>query len=120
MGLRVLRNADLLVLALALPLFVAAGLPLFGWFAASASWVAAKALELFAMRRAVASGKRQVALGARAASLVGRLYLVGLSVLGAGAVDRQAGLAAGVLAVVTFTTYFVTLLIVKPLEEAQG
>jgi hypothetical protein len=117
--MRILKNVDLLVLALALPVFIAAELPLLGWGAAAGSWLAARALEAFAMRRAVESGKRQVALGARAASLIGRLYLVGLTVLGAGVIEREAGLTAGVLAVIVFTTYFVSLLIVKPLEEGS-
>jgi hypothetical protein len=118
MGLRILRNLDLIVLGVALPVFIAARLPLLGWAAAAVAWVASRALQGFAERRASASGNRQVALGARAASLVGRLYIVGLTVLGAGVIDREAGLTAGVLSIVVFTVSFVTLLIVKPLEEA--
>ena len=116
--MRILRNLDLIVLGLALPVFVAGGLPLLGWGAAAFAWLASRALQTFAERRAVATGNRQVAMGARAASLVGRLYLVGLTVLGAGVAEREAGLTAGVLSVLVFTTWFVTLLIVKPLEEA--
>jgi membrane protein implicated in regulation of membrane protease activity len=118
MGLRILRNLDLIVLGIALPVFAAAQLPILGWVAAAVAWVASRALQTFAERRAVRSGNRQVALGARAASLVGRLYLIGLAVLGAGLIDRQAGLTAGVLSVVVFTVAFITLLIVKPLDEA--
>jgi hypothetical protein len=118
-GLRVLRNSDVLVLALALPLFLAAELPLLGWAAATAAWLTAKAVEAYAARRAAASGDRRVAMGARAATLVGRLYLVGLTVLAAGIVEREAGLAAGVLSVAVFTVYFATMFVVKPLEEAQ-
>jgi hypothetical protein len=118
-GLRVLKNLDLLVLALALPVFIAAELPLLGWAAATFAWVASKAIEAFAQRRAVASGDRKVAMGARAATLMSRLYLVGLTVLAAGIIEREAGLAAGLLSVATFTIYFATLFIVKPLEEAR-
>lgn len=117
--MRILKNLDLLVLGLALPVFIGAGFPLLGWVAATAAWVASRLVQSFAERRAVESGKRQVAMGARAAALMGRLYLVGLTVLGAGLVEREAGLAAGVLSVVVFTVYFVSLLIVKPLEEAS-
>jgi membrane protein implicated in regulation of membrane protease activity len=119
MGLRILRNLDLIVLAIALPVFIAAGLPLLGWAAATAAWVATRVLQSFAERRAVASGNRQVALGARAATLIGRLYIVGLTVLGAGLIERKAGLCAGVLSIVVFTVYFMALLIVTPLEEAR-
>lgn len=119
MGLRLLRNLDLLVLAIALPVFVAAGLPLLGWGAAAAAWGLSRVVQLFAERRAVASGNRKVAMGARAATLMARLYLVGIAVLIAGIVEREAGLAAGVLSVVVFTVYFSTLFVVKPLEEAR-
>jgi hypothetical protein len=114
-----LRNLDLAVLALALPVFIAAELPLLGWGAAAAAWGASRVVQAVAERRAVESGDRRVAMGARAATLMGRLYLVGLTVLGAGIVEREAGLAAGVLSVLVFTVYFTTLLVAKPLEGAR-
>jgi hypothetical protein len=117
-GLRVLRNLDLIVLVLALPVFLAAGLPLLGWGAAAFAWLASRVLQALAERRAARSGDRRVAMGARAATLMGRLYLVGLTVLAAGIVEREAGLTAGILSVAVFTVYFATLFIVKPLEEA--
>jgi hypothetical protein len=117
-GLQILRNLDLLVLAIALPVFIGGGFSLLGWAAATGAWVASRVLQTFAERRAVESGKRQVALGARAAVLIGRLYLVGLTILAAGIADRAAGLAAGLLSVLVFTIYFATLFVVKPLEEA--
>ena len=117
-GLRVLRNLDLAVLAIALPIFIAADLPLLGWGAATFSWLISKGIEAYAQRRAAASGDRKVAMGARAATLIGRLYTVGLTVLAAGVIEREAGLTAGVLAVTVFTVYLATLFIVKPIEEA--
>jgi hypothetical protein len=117
--MRVLRNLDLLVLAIALPVFVAAGLPALGWGAAAGAWLAARAVQAFAERRAAGTGDRRVALGAKAATLIGRLYLVGLTVLAAGIIDRESGLTAGVLSVIVFTVYFATLFIVKPLEDAR-
>jgi hypothetical protein len=118
-GLRILRNLDLIVLAVALPVFLAAELPLLGWAAATFAWVASRVVQAFAERRAAASGDRKVVMGARAATLMGRLYLVGLTVLAAGIIEREAGLAAGILSVLVFTVYFSTLFIVKPLEEAS-
>lgn len=118
--MRILRNLDLAVLALALPVFLAADLPLLGWGAATFAWLVAKGIEAFAERRAAASGDRRVAMSARAATLIGRLYTVGLTVLAAGIVEREAGLTAGVLSVIVFTVYFATLFIVKPLEEARS
>ena len=107
------------MLAIALPIFIAAGLPLLGWGAATLAWLVSKGIEAYAQKRALASGDRKVAMGARAATLIGRLYTVGLTVLAAGIIDREAGLTAGILSVVVFTVYFATLFVVKPLEEAR-
>ncbi len=119
MGLRVLRNLDLIVLAAALPVFVAAELPLLGYGAATAAWLAARTIQAVTERRAVASGDRRAALGMIAGGLVGRLYLIGLTVLAAGLVERESGVAAGLLAVTLFTVHRSTLLVVRPLEEAR-
>ena len=45
MGLRILRNLDLVVLALALPVFIAAELPLLGWAAATVAWLASRVVQ---------------------------------------------------------------------------
>ena len=108
------------MLALSLPVFVAAGLPLLGWGAATGAWLASRFVQSRVERGAAATGDRRSAMRARAISLVGRLYLVGLTVLGAGIVERKAGLAAGVLAVVVFTVYFATLLVAKPVEGRRS
>ena len=110
MGLRVLRNLDLLVLALALPVFAAAGLPLLGWAATTVAWLVARFVEAFAEHRVA---DRRSAMRARAVALIGRLYLVGLTVLGAGLLDRDAGVAAGALALAVFTVYFASFLAVR-------
>jgi hypothetical protein len=119
MGLTILRNLDLAILGLALPVFVAAGWPLLGYAATAAAWLLQRAIQAFATRRAMATGDRRAALGVLAGTMMGRIWLLALAVLGAGLVEREAGVAAGVLAVVVFTVYFSTLFIVKPLEEAR-
>jgi hypothetical protein len=117
LGLRILRNIDLALLALALPVWIAAGLPLLGWAAATVSWIASRWFQSWAEGRAAAKGSRQAALGARAASLLGRLYVVTISVFVAGLIDREAGLTGGVLAVIVFTVYFISLFISATFEE---
>jgi hypothetical protein len=118
--LTLLRCLDLLVLALALPLFLIAGLPLLGYLGIAVAWLAQRGINAFATRRAVASGDRRAAMGVLAGTMVARLWLVGLSVLCVGLVEREAGLAAAVLAAGLFTVSFSTLLIVKPLEEMRS
>jgi len=53
--LTTVRYLDLLLLALALPLFLAAGLPLAGWAVGGGAWVAQRALQEYLDRRARAS-----------------------------------------------------------------
>jgi membrane protein implicated in regulation of membrane protease activity len=114
---RILRNIDVALLVLALPVFIAADLPMLGWAATTVSWLAARWLQAYAERRAAAKGTRQAALGARAASLIGRLYLVTASVFFAGLIEREAAVAAGALAVVVFTAYFIQLFISNTFGE---
>ena len=119
LGLTTLRYLDLVALVAALPVFIVADLPMLGYAATAVAWLAQRAIQALAYRRAVASGDRRTALGILAGSLFGRLWLVCLAVLGAGLIEREAGLAAGVLAATLFTVFFCTLLITKPIEEAR-
>src|SRR4051794_23809381 len=117
MGLRILRNIDLIVLALALPIWLVAQLPFLGYAATTVAWLAARWFQAFMQRRALAKGERRAVLGARAAALIGRLYLVTIAVFVAGLIDRKAGVSGGVLAVVVFTSYFVSEIVSGVLEE---
>lgn len=119
MGLSLLRHLDLVVLAIALPIFLVAGFPLLGYAVVALAWLLQRGIQAYAERRALASGDRKAAIGVLAGTMMARLWLLGLSVLGAGLVDRGAGLAAAVLAFALFTIAFSTLLIVKPLEDAR-
>ena len=117
-GLTVLKNLDFGVLALALPVFVVGGFPLVAYAIVAVAWIAQRRLQSFATARAVETGDRRAAIGVIGGMMVARIWLIGLGVLAAGLIEREAGVAAGLLAAVLFTTFFVTLLIVKPLEEA--
>ena len=118
MGLTILRYLDIGILVAALPVFVLGDLPLLGYATTAAAWMAQRAVQVLAGRRARATGDRRAAIGVRGATMMARLWLLGLSVLAAGLVDREAGLAAAIFAAVLFTVFFLTLLIVKPLEGA--
>jgi hypothetical protein len=120
LGLRILRNIDLALLVISVPVWIAAQLPALGWVAATVSWLAARWFESFAARRAAAKGTRQAALGARAAALLGRLYVVTISVFVVGLIDHRAGLTAAVLAVIVFTVYFISMFIRTTFEEEDA
>jgi putative exporter of polyketide antibiotics len=103
-----LRYADLALLALALPLFIVAEWPLLGYAVAGGAWLAARAIGLVADRRVLrdlAGGERRHALGVMALAMLGRVWLLALAVLLVGLAEREAGLAAALLAAALFTVY---------------
>jgi len=53
--------------------------------------------------------------------LLGRVWVVGLSILAVGlAAEREDGLVAALVALVAFTVYLATSLIIRPLERKPG
>ena len=105
-GVLALRFADLGLLALALPVFAVFGFSLLGYAVCAAAWLAGRAMHLAAERHAassLASGNRRSALGGIAVATLGRLWLVALAILLVGLAEREAGLAAAVLAAILVT-----------------
>lgn len=116
MPLRMLRFADLGVLALALPVFVAADLPLFAWAGVTAAWLLQRAAQTLFLRRAEASGNPRVAFGLMSVSLVGRIWFLALAVLAIGLIDRDSGLPAAVLTAVVFQAWFTAMFVSRSME----
>ncbi len=108
-GADLARNFDLLVLIVALPIFIAIGAPLAGYFAAGAAWLLGRFGKAVADRRrseAIAASNRNAALGLTAAAMLGRLWILAAAILIVGlAGDREAGLAAAVLAAALVTAF---------------
>lgn len=115
---RLARNPDLLLLALALPVFLAAGFPILGWVTAAVVWLTWRGIGEFSDRKAAAaSDPRQVA-GIAAGSMIGRGWLMGLTIIAMGLLaGDDVGLSAAVLAVALFTLYFTTRMILRPFER---
>jgi hypothetical protein len=102
------RYGDLVLLAVALPVFIVAGWPLLGYGVAAGAWVATRVIQHLATRRvrsSLASGDRRAALGVMGAKTLGRVWLIALAVLIVGLADREAGLAAALLSAALFTLY---------------
>lgn len=119
----VLRYADLVLLALALPAFIIAGWPLLGYAVAAAAWLAQRGIQLIATRRvksSIASGNRRAAFGILGATTLGRVWLIALAVLIVGLVEREAGLAAALLSAALFTLYFGGQLVDRLLHPEEG
>ncbi len=97
-----LRNLDLILLAVALPVFIAADWPMLGYAVAAAAWIAQRFALAYAnsrIARSLAAGERRDAFKTKAISSMGRVWLVSVAVLLVGLIaDREDGLAAAILA----------------------
>lgn len=103
----VLRNLDLLLLALALVVFAVAELPMLGWVVAAGIWGLWRGIEWWTERRLAGERDPKRLAGIAAGSLIGRGWLLGLILLGAGlATDREVGLSAALLVLALFTVHF--------------
>ncbi|MBV9212378.1 MAG: hypothetical protein JOZ25_01895 [Actinobacteria bacterium] len=120
MGLRVARNLDLALLAIALPIFLAASWPMLGWGAGTAIYVAQRLVRDLVARRAAGSGDPRTVVGLLAGSMIGRGWLAAGAILGVGLIENDAGLAAAVLFLAAFTIALTTGLILRPLDRERG
>jgi hypothetical protein len=114
---RVLSYADLVLLAAALPLFIAFDWSLLGYTVAAVAWTAQRLAMAYADRRTAASlaaGDRRDAFRTTAVSTLGRVWLVSAAVLVTGlAADREDGLAAAILVAVLFTVQMASLALTR-------
>lgn len=103
------RYFDLVLLLAALPIFLAADLPILAWATVAAIWLVALAVEAWTerhVRRELEKGNRRDAMGWTAATSLGRVWIITLAVLLVGLIDeRETGLVAALLAAVLFTVH---------------
>ena len=111
------RYLDLVLLAVALPVFLAGGLPMLGYAAGAAAWLVQRGIQVALNRRAAAADDPRTVVGIAAGSMIGRGWLVALTIFAAGLVDEDAGLAAAVLVIVLFTAYFTVSMIMRPFQQ---
>jgi putative exporter of polyketide antibiotics len=79
-----------------------------GYAVCAGAWLIGRAMHLAAERhvaRSLANGNRRSAMGALAAATLGRVWLVALAILLVGLAEREAGLAAAVLAAALVTVH---------------
>jgi len=115
----VLRYLDLVVLALALPVFALAGFPMLGYATGAVAWLAQRGVQHVLTRRAVAADDPRTFVGLMAGSMIGRGWLVALAIFGVGLADNDSGLAAAVLVIALFTVYFTVGMIVRPFDTGK-
>jgi hypothetical protein len=116
----VIQLLDLIVLAVALPVFVVGDLPIAGYLAGGGAWIAQRAVQIALARRASGSEDPRTIVGFTVASMILRGWLVALSIFVVGLGDNDAGLAAAVLVVSLFTVYFATRMATRPFEEGSS
>jgi uncharacterized oligopeptide transporter (OPT) family protein len=119
MPLRMMRYLDLALLALALPVFLAADLPLLGWVGAAVGWLVQRGVQLLIERRARESDDPRTVAGLLTGSMIVRGWIVAGSIFVVGLAEREAGLSAAILAITLFTFYFTGQLIGRPFEERR-
>jgi hypothetical protein len=112
-----LRYIDLVILVLALPVFIAADLPMLGYAAGAFAWIVQRAIQIVLYRKAAEAEDPRTVVGIAAGSMIGRAWLVALTIFAAGLKDNDAGLAAAVLVIVLFTAYFTVSMILRPFDK---
>jgi hypothetical protein len=90
------------VVALALPVFLAAGLSLRGWLLAAALWVAAEAVGLLLSRLSLGADNLAAA-GVRGVGMMFRSVAVMVVVIVVAASDAELGVTAGALYALAYT-----------------
>jgi hypothetical protein len=117
-GLRLARNMDIALLAAALPIFLLGDLPIAGWAVGAGAYVIQRIVRDVLANQARKSDDPRSVAGILVASMLGRGFLIALTLLGVGlAVSNKAGLCAAVLFLAAFTISFGMGLALRPFED---
>lgn len=119
-SVKLLKNADIPVLAIALVIFLVAGLPIAGWLAAAGGWALQRIVNQLAVRRAMAAEDLRTRVGLLAGSMILRGWIVVGLIAAVGIGDHKAGLSAAVLFLAVFTLQFTLTMVMRPFEVAAG
>jgi hypothetical protein len=112
------RYLDVLVVVLAAPFVLLTGAPVLGYAAGAAAWIVTRVLGVWLERAARRRNDPRALVGVSFGVLMGRVWVLGITILVVGlAGARSDGLMAALLALVAFTIYLATSLILRPLER---
>jgi hypothetical protein len=115
-SVRVLRNVDVPALALALVIFLVAGLPILGWVTGAGAWALQRVISEYTIKKANAATDPRTKVGLLAGSMIGRGWLVAGIILAVGLGNNEAGLSGAVLFLAVFTLQFTMTLAMRPYE----
>lgn len=109
---------DIVLLLMAVPIVLLLGAPVLGVLVGAAIWIVQRGIELAVARVAATKDSVKAAVGYNLGAMVGRVWLIGLTILIVGtAGEREDGLAAAVLSFVAFTVYFAISLFARSFER---
>ncbi len=111
--------AGTLVIALALPVFVAAGWPLKGWVLAATLWVAGQAFAWLLTRLPLDAGNLAAA-GMRGIGTSFRAMAIGIPLVVVAVADERVGIAAALLYAFAFTVELAVSLVTYFGSEARA
>jgi len=112
------RYLDVVIVVLAAPFILLTGAPVLGYAVGAVAWIVTRIAGVAAERAAARRTDARTVAALNLAVLLGRVWVVGLSILAVGlAADREDGLMAALTALVAFTVYLATSLIIRPLER---
>jgi len=113
----IVRYLDIVLVVLAAPFVVLMDGPVLGYAVGAAAWIFTRVVGALIERHARTKDfKAQIAWNFGV--LMGRVWVVGIAILVVGrAGDREDGLMAALLALVAFTIYLATSLILRPSER---
>lgn len=115
-----IKVIDLVILALALPVFLVAGWPVMGWVTAAAVWAMWRGIGHWAETRAAATDDPRRVAGYAAGSMIARGWIMGITIVAAGlAIGDDVGLSAALLAIVLFTVFFTVKVTLRPFEARR-
>jgi hypothetical protein len=119
---RALRYVDLILLAAALPVFIAADLSMTAYAVIAGAWLVLYGFE-FGANRAIAGAterrNRTAVMGWIGATGLASAWVVALAVLLVGLIDsKHAGLQAALLALVLFTVHLGTRVALRLISES--
>jgi hypothetical protein len=113
-----IKYADLFLIAIALPVFLIAGLPLLGWAGAAVGWCGQRAIQAAVEAKAARTEDTRGFFQLMAGSLIGRSWFLVISIFTVGLIEREAGLAAAVTSAIVFTFYLAVSLVTRPTRKA--
>ena len=111
------RYLDVVLVVLAAPFVVLLDLPVLGYAVGAGVWILQRVVE-GALDHATRASDVRRAIGIKVASMIGRVWLIGIGVLAVGlSAEREDGFTAALVCLAAYTIHLATALILCPLER---